>query len=155
MTLGQVFPPGLAAASIRRQLRPGAVIKLRRVMDDGKIHEKRFVIVHVDERTVTCVINSVISAFLQARPAMLRCQVAMPAVAHPFMEHDSHVDCSRTHAYATTDVVRDLVKEPGSVLGVIAAGLRDEMLAALKFSPALSAHEVQLLCASLGRSASE
>ncbi len=30
MTLGQAFPPGLAAASIRRQLRPGAVIKLRR-----------------------------------------------------------------------------------------------------------------------------
>lgn len=106
MTLGQAFPPGLAAMSIRRQLRPGAVIKLRRVMDDGRIHEKRFVVIHVDERTVTCVINSAISVFVQTRPALLRCQVAMPAAAHSFMENDSHVDCSRTHAYATNDVVR-------------------------------------------------
>ena len=154
MTLGQAFPPGLAAISIRRQLRPGAVIKLRRVMDDGRIHEKRFVVIHVDERTVT-VINSAISVFVQTRPALLRCQVAMPAAAHSFMEHDSHVDCSRTHAYATNDVVRDLVKEPGWVLGAIAAGLRDEMLAALKFSPALSVHEAEVLCASLERAANK
>lgn len=155
MTLGQAFPPGLAATSIRRQLRPGAVIKLRRVMDDGQIHEKRFVVIHVDERTVTCVINSAISVFVQTRPAMLRCQVAMPAAAHSFMEHDSHVDCSRTHAYATNDVMRDLVKEPGWVLGAIAAGLRDEMLAALKFSPVLSSHEVEVLCASLEQATNE
>ena len=71
------------------------------------------------------------------------------------MEHDSHVDCSRTHAYATNDVVRDLLKEPSWVLGAIAAGLRDEMLAALKFSPVLSAHEVEALCASLERATNE
>ena len=151
MALGNAFPPGMAAASIRRQLRPGAVIKLRRVMDDGEIHEKRFVVVHVDERTVTCIINSEIGAFLQSRPALLRCQAAMAVAAHPFMERDSHVDCSRTHAYATDAVVRDLVREPGWVLGVIATELRDEMLAAMKFSPVLSAREVQLLCESLAQ----
>ena len=57
MTLGNAFPPEMATASIRRQLRPVAVIKLRRVMDDGEIHEKRFVVVHVDERTVTDLVN--------------------------------------------------------------------------------------------------
>lgn len=149
MALGNAFPPGMAAASIRRQLCPGVVIKLRRVMDDGEIHEKRFVVVHVDERTVTCIINSEIGAFLQSRPALLRCQAAMAVAAHPFMERDSHVDCSRTHAYATEAVVRDLVTEPSWMLGVIAAELRNEMLAALKFSPVLSAREVQVLCASL------
>ncbi len=148
--LGNAFPPGMAAASIRRQLRPGTVIKLRRVMDDGEIHEKRFVVVHVDERTVTCIVNSKISAFLRARPVLLRCQVSMPAAAHPFMSHDSHVDCSRTRVYATDDVVRELQSEPGWVLGAITSGLRDEMVAALKFSPVLSAHEVNSLCASLG-----
>ena len=149
MTLGQAFPRGLAAASVRRQLRAGAVIKLRRVMDDGQTHEKRFVVIHVDERTVTCVINSKIGAFLNARPDLLRCQVAMQVAAHPFMDHDSHIDCSRAHAFATDDVVRDLVGAPRWMLGAITGGLRDEMLAALKFSPTLSAWEVQEFCESL------
>ena len=151
MSLGSSFPPAFIEAQIRRQLAPGAVIKLRQVMDDGVLQEKRFVVLHVDERTITCVINSQVGAFLNARPALLTCQVAMSAVAHDFMSHDSHVDCSRARTYRTSDVVRELVAQPGWVLGTITTELRDAMVAALKFSPTLSAAEVAALCASLAQ----
>lgn len=151
MALGSSFPPAFIEAQIRRQLVPGAVIKQRQVMDDGELHEKRFVVLHVDEHTVTCVINSEISAFLKARPAMLRCQVSMPATVHPFMSHDSHVDCSRARTYLTSSVVRELVAQPGWVLGSITTDLRDEIVAALKYSPTLSAAEVATLCDSLAQ----
>lgn len=151
MPLGSSFPPSFVAAQVRRQLTPGAVIKQRQVMDDGVLHEKRFVVLHVDEHTVTCVINSEVSAFLQARPALLKCQVAMPAAAHPFMRHDSHVDCSRARTYRTSDVVRELVAEPGWVLGTITTDLRDEISAALKFSQTLSVEEAARYCNSLAK----
>jgi hypothetical protein len=149
MALGSAFPRGFIEAQIQRQLKPGTVIKMRQTMDDGAVHEKRFVVAAVSEHTVTFVINTAISAFLQARPALLKCQVTMPVAEHDFMSHDSHVDCHRTHTYATHEVVRDLAAQPDWVLGVISNELRVAMVAAIKFSPTLSANEAAQLCESL------
>lgn len=151
MSLGSGFPPEFLRGRVRSQLRPRAVIKLVRKMDDGDIHEKRFVVLHVDEMTVTCVINSQISGFVERRPELLRCQVSMSAGEHPFMDHDSHVDCSRTRIYRTDDVVRDLANRPEWILGRVSPALTAGIVAALKFSPTLSAAEVELLLLSLGR----
>lgn len=120
-----------------QRLQPGAVIKLTRRMDDGQWHEKRFVVLHVDEETVTCVINSSVSRFIRERPALLRCQVAMAASNHGFMEHDSVVDCSHVRSYESDDVIEDLAREPRWYLGRISPALRDAMLGALKYSPTL------------------
>jgi hypothetical protein len=149
MALGSAFPRGFVEAQIQRQLKPGTVIKMRQIMDDGAVHEKRFVVVAVSDHTVTFVINTAISAFLQARPALLKCQVAMPVVGHAFMSHNSHVDCSRTRSYATHEVVRDLVSQPDWVLGTISNDLRTAIVAAIKFSPTLSTNEATRLCESL------
>lgn len=149
MALGSAFPPGFLKSQIQRQLVPGAVIKLRAVMDDGKLQEKRFVVAHVDEHTVCCVINTAIGPFLQARPALLKCQVTMAVAAHPFMSHDSSVDCSRTRSFATAEVIKELMGEPSWVLGQIAPDLRQEIIGALKFAPTLSPNEVARLCESL------
>jgi hypothetical protein len=149
MALGSAFPRGFVEAQIQRQLKPGTVIKMRQVMDDGVIHEKRFVVIAVSEHTITFVINTAISAFLRARPALLKCQVTMPVADHAFMSHDSHVDCSRTRTYATNEVVRDLATQPDWVLGTISDELRTAMVAAIKFSPLLSASEAAQLCESL------
>ena len=57
MNLGSGFPDDFRLAQIRRRLKPGVVIELFRRMDDGRLHEKRFVVLHVDAHTTTCVIN--------------------------------------------------------------------------------------------------
>ena len=71
-TLGAVFPEGFLRQQLVRQLAPGVVIKLRELMDDGEIKEKRFVVVKVDENTICCVINSQINRFIESRPALAR-----------------------------------------------------------------------------------
>ena len=43
MALGSAFPRDFVESQIRRRLKPGTVIKMRQTMDDGLIHEKRFV----------------------------------------------------------------------------------------------------------------
>lgn len=148
-TLGGAFPPEYLRQQILRKVRPGLVIKLREVMDDGQVHEKRYIVVKTDENTVCCVINSQIGPFLQARPALLQCQVAMPVADHSFMTHDSHVDCSRTRQFATVHVVRELMRQIDWILGTITPDLRDSIVAALKFAPTLSVKEVADICAAL------
>jgi hypothetical protein len=118
-------------------------------MDDGKLHEKRFVVIHVDAHTVTCVINSEINPFIAKRPALMQCQVNMNASAHTFMHHNSHVDCSRVRRWATEDVLGDLAKDPNWVLGEITPALRDDIVAALKFARTLSMDEINTYCESL------
>ena len=149
MALGTSFPPAFLEAQIRRKLVPGAVIKLLQKMDDGKVQEKRFVVLLVDENTITCVINSEISAFLANKPDMLKCQVSMPVASHNFMTHDSHVDCSRARVYSTDSVVQELVAKPDWMLGAITPGLCNDIIGAIKFAPTLSAQEAARLCESL------
>jgi hypothetical protein len=119
-------------------------------MDDGQVHEKRYVVLHVDaDKTTACVINSAISRFTQNRKNLLRCQVAMSAATHSFMDHDSYVDGSRTWVYATDSVVEELMSHGGWILGTMTADLRDSLVAALLRSPTLSGVEVDILTKSL------
>jgi hypothetical protein len=155
VSLGGAFPADYQRQHVLRHLIPGKVIKLREVMDDGQIHEKRFVLLRVDDDSVCCVINSQVSRFIQNRPDMLRCQVAMAVADHVFMDHDSHVDCSRTKNFTTARVVRELMDRPEWILGDISVDLRDEIIVGLKFSPTLSVKEVETLCGSLAAGATQ
>jgi hypothetical protein len=151
MALGSRFPSEFLKKQIERLLKPGAVIKLYRRTDDGRFREKRYVVMHVDDNTVTCIINSEISPFVKARPALLKCQVPMPSATHAFMRHDSHIDCSRTRLFATPDVVQELIGKSDWVLGNITPELRDAIVGAIKYSETLSVAEVTLLCESLSQ----
>lgn len=149
MSIADQMPIEWRRASVLRQLKPGAVIKLRRQMDDGQTLEKRYVVVRADDTSIVCVINSRIGPFLKARPELLRCQVTIDATAHPFMDHDSHIDCSKVMRYRTTDVVDELVNEPAWILGSIAAPVAAGMISALKFAPTLSAADASAFVESL------
>lgn len=142
MTLSAGFPLALREQSVRRQLVPGAVVKFEARMDDGKVKEKRFLILAVDADTVTFVMNSEIGAFIQSRPQLLKCQAPIDAASHPFMDHDSHVDCSRFRLYSTSEVVRQLVARPDWILGTVSADVRAQVAAAAKASPLISPAEL-------------
>lgn len=153
MSLGDAFPASFKSAAIKRQLRPGAVVKIETTMDDGEIHEKRFVILHVDEATstFTCVINSKVSRIIANNPTASRCQVKIDQQTHPFMDWDSHIDCSRIRAYSTDDMCKQLEARPDWMLGNITADIRDLIVSALKFSPAIAPVDLKICCDALGR----
>jgi len=118
-------------------------------MDDGKVHEKRFVVVRVEGKTATLVINSEISGFIRARAHMMKCQVQIDAAAHPFMDYDSHIDCSRAREYPTDEIVDQLVRNANWVLGRISIDMGREVVAAIKASATISPAQATELCASL------
>ncbi|HTU64721.1 MAG TPA: hypothetical protein VMF52_02120 [Steroidobacteraceae bacterium] len=149
MTLGTGFPDDYLQAQIRRRLKPGVVLKLFRRMDDGRVHEKRFVVVHVDAHTTTCVINSEISPFIRARPSLLRCQVMMQVAQHDFMHHDSHIDCSRVRSFLTDEVIADLMTRPEWILGDASEQCRSDIIAGIKSTETLSVSDVARICDAL------
>jgi hypothetical protein len=151
MSLSQAFPREMAVASVLRNLQPGSVIKLIAEMDDGMKHEKRFVVLYADETTFCCVINSEINKFIANRKELLRCQVKIRAIDHPFMLWDSHIDCSRVRQYETGEVCKQLTENAGWLLGSITPDLRDEVISALKYSTLESSHLIEVCCDSLGR----
>lgn len=155
MNLGSGFPDEFRQAQIRRRLKPGVVIKLFRRMDDGRIHEKRFVVLHVDDHTTTCVINSEISQFIRNRPALLRCQVVMRGAQHAFMDHDSHIDCSRIRSFLTDEIVADLMSRPEWILGDASSDCRVDIMAGIKATETLSVAEVEKICIALGDAAED
>ncbi|MDU8417000.1 hypothetical protein RYA60_01865 [Pseudomonas syringae] len=151
MSLGSFFPADFARMQIERQLQPGVVVKFSAEMDDGKVHEKRFVVLDASENTFTCVINSRISRFIASDANKLKCQVAILASQHPFMSWDSHVDCSRVRTYSRAEVIDQLCTNPEWILGVIALELRDEIVGALKASRTIPATVIAHCCASLSQ----
>lgn len=149
MALGNAFPKEFVFASIKRQLLPGTVVKFKAIMDDGKEHEKRYVILMVDDKTLTCVINSQIPKLIRSNPLLLQCQVSIDKAGHPFMDWDSHIDCSRVRHYPTDEVCEQLINNPEWVLGSVLQDISDEMRLALKFSPTETVAKIQSCCTSL------
>jgi hypothetical protein len=149
MSLGNAFPASFAQAQIARQLKAGMVIKLKTEMDDGQTLEKRFVVLDVSDDTLTCVMNSKISNFIASKPAKLKCQVMIDVASHDFMDHDSHIDCSRVRPYPTALVIDQLCKNPGWVLGQITEQLRDDICAGLKASITTAVALTNKCCSSL------
>ena len=149
MILGDSFPKELVLASIRRHIQPGAILKFRFAMDDGQQQEKRFLVLAVDDETLTCVINSNIPRLVLKTPALLTCQVTIDKKRHEFMDWDSHIDCSRVRRYPTTEIEAQLIQNKNWILGKIHSELRDEILAALKFSTTESPEIINDCCSAL------
>jgi hypothetical protein len=149
MSLGGRFPPEFLERHLRRRLAPGVVFKVRALMDDQQVREKRFLAIAVDDQTVACVINSVVNPFIEARPALRRCQVLITAADHPFMQHDSYIDCRKVFRIPTNQVVAELLANSEWMLGTIHHQLREQVLAALKGSPMMRPADVATLCAEL------
>lgn len=149
MILGDSFPKDLVLASIRRHIQPGAILKFRFVMDDGQEQEKRFLVLAVDDETLTCVINSNIPQLALKTPALLTCQVKLDRSRHEFMDWDSHIDCSRVRRYPTVEIEGQLIQNKNWILGKLHSELRDEVLTALKFSITESPVIINNCCAAL------
>ncbi len=79
----------------------------------------------------------------------------MQASQHGFMDHDSHVDCSRIRSFLTEEVIADLLSRPEWILGDATDTCCRDIAAGLKAAETLSVAEVETICASLDSRASE
>lgn len=132
----------------KRLLPAGTVLRVRTQFEDNTAKEKRIIVAHVDETTSACLINTSDGHFQVMQPELLICQATMLQGEHPFMDHDSHVDCSRLRPYPTDWLLEQIELTPSRRLGVISPALRVAMLSALKHAPHISVIEMNRVLAS-------
>lgn len=149
MSLGDAFPREMVSASSERQLKPGVVVKLEAVLDDGRPKKKRFVVLHVTDDVFVCVMNSEIHPLILGNARRLNCQVEVLSDKYSFADKDCHFDCSKTFTFRKSEVLNQLVSEPAWILGNIDEELRDSIRSAIQASPLISPVERSSFCASL------
>lgn len=149
MSLAHAFPEAIAQQSAKRQLVPGAIIKMIQKMSSGKVKEKWFVVIEVSASTVTCVINTDIPNLYANNPAVLACQIPLAPATHPFIHHPSHLDCSMVMPFPTANVVEQLTKKPAWFMGTADPQLLNDMVSALGKTPRLNKRDAARYTSSL------
>lgn len=93
MTLWDHLPTDQRVHHIRQRLTPGRVVRL--FCDFTRPPKEKFLLVGaLRPYPIVFAINSSISPFVQDRAALLESQVEIHSIAHPFLDHDSFIDCS-------------------------------------------------------------
>jgi hypothetical protein len=106
--LGDMFPSNFAQTfASHHQLSVGDVIYL--FCDFTTPEKHKFMVVCCCEPLLVLLINSEISDYIQARPALLQCQVDLFESDHPFLEWDSFVNCIEAHQAFDLDAVKEQI----------------------------------------------
>ncbi len=95
------------------------------------------------------IINSEINAFKQSRFHLLECQVPIDRASHPFLEHDSFVDCSQTHYEDTEQLRSQFLADITNIKDLLSAEVRIRIIRAVQNSYVLERSEKQKLIEAL------
>ncbi len=101
--------------------------------------EKYIFLATPDEPPLLFVINSEISAYIDARPDLKACQVTLQVADHAFLARDSVLDCSNViDSMSKDDVLKQLTAEPGRIRGEVSAAARAGIVAAVRQARTIS-----------------
>jgi hypothetical protein len=148
--LGDAFSESDRRKSALRRLVPGAVIYLEVVLP-GDRKNKFLVVAHVAAECCTFVVNSRVHPFIEARPELSVCQVKVDAARHDFLRRNSWIACHEVLKLRTEAVISELVSDMSRLRGAVHKDVLDEIAAAVKRAPTLSAAEQTLLAEALRR----
>jgi hypothetical protein len=147
--LGAHFPAELLRPRIEAALKPGCVVKLL-VKFPEKTKEKFLVLVADDDpEYLTFIVNSEINPFIANRQHLMQCQVAIDAVSHEFLDHDSYVACNEIRAMKREDVIKALMDNPAGLKGNVSPDVRGQIAAAVKFAKTIDKDKKNRIIAAL------
>ena len=148
--LGDAFSEPERRKSVLRRLVPGAVVYLEVAFPEGR-KNKFLVIASVDAQCCTFVVNSRVHPFVEARAELSVCQVRLDSARHDFLRRDSWIACHSILMLRTDAVVAELAADMNRFKGRVHQDVLNEIAAAVKRAPTLSAAEQTGLVESLQR----
>lgn len=136
--LGEHFPVKAKRDFIEASLKPGCVIRLE--IKFPQVTKPKFLVLvtNDDPDYLTFIVNSEVSNFIQNRPDMMQCQVAIDAENHPFLKRNSYIACHETHSLKREDVIKELLADPSEIKGSISEETRAQIISAVKFAKTMS-----------------
>jgi len=137
MILGDHFPREERTKFFRNGFRPGRIYYLHCTFTRPR--KNKFVLVAcVDPEPVVLLINSRVNEFVQRRPPLARCQVAIDEASHGFLRHDSFIDCSAAFPMDFVEIERQVLDDTSAVRGSASPSVIDQVCAAVKLSSGIA-----------------
>jgi hypothetical protein len=152
MSLGNLFSREERLESLQRQFEPGRICYLHCSFTRPLPKNKFLVLLAISPKPIFFIINSEISAFLQAREHLLSCQVLLPASEYDFLDHDSYVDCTTMiDKVGLDEIIDQALDDLNRIKGVLNESSRAKILEAAATAKTLSEAQKTLIRNGLGR----
>lgn len=142
------LPPQARRIIIDSKLTPGRLLHL--FCDFTTPQKEKFLaLVCINPEPRFFIINSEINTFVRKRPYLEKCQVRIDAKSHPFLAHDSFIDCTEVHPIAIAEIHRQIGADFNRIKTVLSPAVIANVIAAVKFARTLSPEEQSAILAAL------
>lgn len=148
--LGDQFPESSRREYADREVAPGHVVYL--FCDFTRPpKEKYLVVVAVHPRPLLFVINSRVPDFVASRPHLASCQVPIRASDHPFLAHDSFINCAEVIDCIDFEaVMAQVVADTRRIKGALTAATIQCVVTAVQGAKTISPKHKAEIVAALG-----
>lgn len=126
---------------LEKRLVPGRILHVHCSFTNPPKHKFLVYICHHSPQCSFFIINSEINQFKQNRPSLSQCQVKIDQVSHPFLDHDSYVDCSKVQTISFKDLSDQLTKSNDGFKNIISLEVKKAILVVVKNTKTLSQQE--------------
>lgn len=149
MVLGDRFPSSVKQRFIRKNLGPGAVLRLH--CDFTTPPKPKFLVICcLQPQFLVFVVNTHIHPYIRDRKWLEVCQVCLDAANHNFLDHDSYIDCRNAiDDFSLGDIEALMLNDMQVYQGVISDDVRNQTLAAVKACTVLPRREKEWIIAAL------
>lgn len=128
-------------------LKPGTVVKVPVQFKQGDL--KYLVIAALDSEAHCFVINSNIHALFGREP-FRSSYVSITVATHPFMHHDSYIDCNEIKLLSLIEIRAEINADASCLKGELSQELRAEVVVAIQNTPCLTQDEKDRYARELG-----
>ncbi len=148
MPIWNKLPPEERRKYIHARLTPGRVILLHCDFTRPHPKDKFLLVASLDPDPLFFVINSKLTDFIRRNEHLIRCQVAVDHKTHPFLQHESYINCTEAYEIGMDEIYRQLEADVNRIKSDITDSVRTQILAAVKLSKTLSPkHKSDILSA--------
>lgn len=115
------------------EIYPGHVLYLQCPFVNKPVGQqgKYLLVISIDPFLLHFIINSEINQFVRRNPELLASQIKLTSKEHPFLRHDSYIDCQEVIDYFEADLmdIKKNIRDDSSIIrGSIVKSVRDEVI---------------------------
>lgn len=118
-------------------------------------HNKFVIVVHIDydeDLLLVFLVNSRIHPFIENNPTLKACQVSLKQITYPFLDHDSHADCSKVFDdIGIEEVVTHILNNRGDIKGDLSEDTVQEIIQAVAIATTITEDDKGLIINSLNK----
>lgn len=134
MNLGDLFPKNIKEEFAKRNIDIGNALLIK--LEDLQVnYDKYIVLVAIDDKDIDVayvIINTDINVNVYPTPYLQSLHLDIDAARHPFLDYDSHINCSNLREFNKQKLIEFIIANPERVVGNIDPTLLEDVKKTIK-----------------------